>query len=35
MPLIDAVAESPAEKKAEALLYGLGETLAEAEAEKL
>ena len=35
LPLIDAVAATPAEKKAEALLYGLGDTVAEAETEKL
>ena len=35
LPLIDAVADTPAEKKAEALLYGLGDTVAEAEGEKL
>ena len=35
LPLIDAVAATPAEEKAEAPLYGLGDTVAEAETEKL
>ena len=35
LPLIDAVAATPAEEKAETLLYGLGDTVAEAETEKV
>ena len=35
LPLIDAVADTPAEEKADALLYGLGDTVAEDETEKL
>ena len=33
MPLIDAVADKPAQVKAEALLHGLGDTVAKAEAQ--
>ena len=35
MPLIDAVADTLGEVKAKALLYCLGDTVAEADAEKL